>query len=46
MPSEKIFVFVILYCDLVRGGVGAGFKTGVLEDPSIVTKEDCARESD
>jgi hypothetical protein len=46
MPLEKIFGFVILDCDLVRGGVGAGFRTGVLEDPSVVTEEDCTRESD
>jgi hypothetical protein len=46
MPSKKIFGFVIPDYDLVRGGVGAGFKTGGVEDPGVVTEEDCARESD
>jgi hypothetical protein len=40
---EKIFGLVTLACDLVRGGAGAGFKPGDVEDLGATTDEDCGR---
>jgi hypothetical protein len=38
-----MFSFVIPACDLVRGGAGAGFKTGAIEDRGVISDEDCVR---